>query len=344
MIAMGGCVMRIDSEIAAASGVEETGQWPDPEPPPNARAIQRISTAFFMYCIRNMARVADNDLVVGLVYQAMWTANVKHITESATSIEYGGLDQIPPDAMRRPVSVMALANTLRMPHETIRRYVHILVKADRCVRVGNKGFIVPARAFERQDHKAAILEAWPSLLRMLDDLKRNEFNFEPYRRMLPNTVPLPPDGTPPANIRSILRVVVEMVMRGVDMMGNLHNDDFIYGLIFTAIATANVEHITSGPQNLKYGGLLQLPPDEMRRPVTVHAVALALQLPYETARRAANRVVRDGKALRIGNKGLIIPRDRQEKRDVYDVMCRSYSNVVRTVGDLHRSGFDFSNY
>ena len=334
--------MRIDSENEPEA--EETFRWTDVEPPPNARAIMRISTTFWLYCIENMTRVASNDLIMALVYHAMWTANVKHITNSAANIEYGGLDRIPPDAARQPVSVMALSNSLRMPHETVRRYVHALLRDDRCVRVGKQGFIVPARVFERQDHKAAILEALPVLLRMLDDMKRNAFDFEPYRRVLPNTVPLPPDGAPPANLRAMLRVIVEMVMRGVDMLGSLRGDDFLYGLIYTAIWVIGARQIIATTENLKYGALLQPPPDEIVRPVTVHALAQALHVPYETVRRSANRLVSDGVALRMGNKGLIIPRAQHDKPEAYATVRRGYNNLVRAIGDLHRAGFDFSNY
>jgi len=344
MIAKGERVMRTDGGDSAAPAAEEIGQWTDPEPAPNIRSIQRFSTAFWMYCVESMTRVAGNDLIMGLVYHAMWTANVKHITNSAANIEYGGLDQIPPDTARRPVTVMALANSLRMPHETVRRYVHALVKADRCVRVGNQGFIVPARVFEREDHKAAILEGLPVLLRLFDDMKRTGFDFEPYRRALPNTVPLPPDGAPPANIRAMLRVIVEMVMRGVDMLGSLRGDDFLYGLIYTAIWVIGARQITSMPENLKYGALLQPLPDEIVHPVTVHALAQALHVPYETVRRSANRLVSDGVAFRLGNKGLIIPRAQHEKPEAYATLRRSQNNLLRMMGDLHRAGFDFSAY
>ena len=339
-----GCVMRIDGGSVADPQAEEIGTWADPEPPSNIRSIQRFSTAFWMYCIESLTRVAGNDLMMGLVYTAMWTANVKHITHSAANIEYGGLDQIPPDAERRPVTVMALANSLRMPHETVRRHVHALLKDDRCVRVGNKGFIVPARVFDRQDHKAAIVEGLPVLLRLLENMKLNGFDFGPYRRALPNTVPLPPDGTPPANIRAMARVIAEMVMRGVDMLGSLRGDDFLYGLIYTAIWVIGAREIVATPHNLKYGALRQPLPDEVVRPVTVSTLANELHVPYETVRRSANRLVSHGVALRLGNRGLIIPRAQHEKPEAYATLRRSQNNLVRMVGDLHRAGFDFRSY
>ena len=64
----------------------------------------------------------------------------------------------------------------------------------------------------------------------------------------------------------------------------------------------------------------------------------------ETLRRTANRLVRDGIAVRIGNKGLIVPRAQHASLDSYDTVRRSYANIVRAVADLHRAGFDFTGY
>ncbi len=334
------------TEGGLASGllVEEARLPAGQEPPPNVRAIMRVGADFFLRSIDSMARVMNDDLILSLVYSAMWTANVKHITNSAANIEYGALEHLPPDAMRAPVSAMALANSLRMPYETVRRYVHALLKAGMCVRIGHKGYIVPNDVLARPSQHKAILEGLPSLQRFLGDLKRAEFNFEPYRRVLPNTVPIPPDGATPANIRSLLRAGTELILRGIDMLGRLRGDDFLAGLLFTAIWTANVQHITASPENLKFGGLHELPPDELRRPVTVHALAASLRIPYETLRRTANRLVQDGVAVRIGNKGLIVPRHQLVDLDSYDTVRRSYANIVRAVADLHRAGFDFRDY
>ncbi|HEY4942390.1 MAG TPA: hypothetical protein VII56_13265 [Rhizomicrobium sp.] len=333
-----------DGEPASGPSVEEASLPAVPDPPPNVRAILRVGADFFLRSIDSMARMANDDLILALVYTAMWTANVKHITNSSANIAYGHLEQVPPDAARAPVSAMALSNSLRMPYETVRRYVHTLLKAGLCVRIGHKGYIVPAEVLLRQAQRQVILENLPSLLRFLSDLKRADFNFEPYHRVLPTTVPMPPAGETPSNIRSLLRAGTELIMRGIDMLGRLRGDNLLDGLVFTALWTANVQHITNSPENLKYGGLRELPPDELRRPVTVHALASALRIPYETLRRTANKLVRQDVAVRIGNKGLIVPRLQLAKVESYDTVRRSYGSIVRAVADLHRAGFDFREY
>ncbi len=127
-------------------------------------------------------------------------------------------------------------------------------------------------------------------------------------------------------------------------MSKAHGNDLIRAPFFTAIWTANVQHITGSWENLAFGELDNLPPDEMRRPVPVNSIALSLRISPETARRHAAKLLRDGAAVRIEGKGLIVPRARLATQSNYDGVRNSYDHIVRTVADLHRAGFDFQKY
>ncbi len=312
--------------------------------PANVRAILRVGNEFFLRSIDGIVAAQDNDLIAALIFTALWIGNVRHITHSAANTRFGSMDDLPPDAMRRPVSVQTLANTLRIPYETVRRYVQAMIKAGHCVRVGKRGLIVPAAVHNQPHRRRALQEGLQSLLRFLGDLKQVGFEFAPYRRTLTSTVPLAPSGEMPPNGRALLRVGMELVMRGVDTMGRLHGGDFLSGMIYTAIWTANIRHITCSGDNLKYGGINQLPPDELRRPVTVNAIAGALRLPYETTRRYVSALVRDGSAVRIDGEGVIIPRAQFVRPDYYEAARQSYGQVAQMVSELHRAGFDFRSY
>jgi DNA-binding transcriptional regulator YhcF (GntR family) len=312
--------------------------------PANARAILRVGNEFFVRSIDAVVAAQDNDLIAALIFTALWIANVRHITYSPANLRFGGMDELPPDAMRRPVSVQALANTLQIPYETVRRYVQAMIKSGNCIRVGKRGLIIPAAVHNQPHRRRAFHDGLQSLLRFLGDLKRVGFDFAPYRRRLTNTVPLAASGEMPANGRALLRVSMELVMRGVDTMGRLHGGDFLSGMIYTTIWTANIRHITCSGDNLKYGGMNQLPPDELRRPVTVNAVAGALRLPYETTRRYVSALVRDGSAVRIDGEGVIIPKAQFVRPEYYEAARHSYGNIVQMMSDLHRAGFDFHSY
>jgi hypothetical protein len=186
-------------------------------------------------------------------------------------------------------------------------------------------------------------DGFPSLLRFLGDLKQAGFDFSPYRETLATTVPTPPDGLPP-NVRALLRVSMELVMRGVDQIGRLFGGDFLTGMIMTTVWTVNVRHITCSGENVKYGGLHQPVPDDLRTPVTVNAIAHTLRLPYETTRRYVSALVRDGAAVRIEGKGVIIPSASFFRPDYSDAGREFYDQMVLTVRELHRAGFDFRAY
>ncbi len=178
-------------ETMHGTGIHEVAHSA-PSVPRNARAILRVGNEFFLRTLDSMASLVDDDLIKALVYTAMWTSNVKHITDSPTANhQFSNFNAIVPDEMRRPVSVMAISNALRIPYETVRRYVHTLLNEGRCVRVDRKGFIVPAAVLGSVAHRNTMRANYPSLLRFLSELKRAGFDFEPYRHRLPHTVPLP---------------------------------------------------------------------------------------------------------------------------------------------------------
>lgn len=312
--------------------------------PTNVLAVLRVGNEFLMRSIDGMVAAQGNDLIAALIFTALWLGNVRHITNSAANTEFGGMDNLPPDSLRRPVSVQALANALRIPYETVRRYAQAMIKAGVCIRVGKRGLIVPAAVHNQPHRRKAFQESLQSLLRFLGDLKQARFDFAPYRHTLGNTVALPPAGEMPANVRALLRISMELVLQGVEMVGRLHSNDFLTGMIYTAIWTANVRHVTCSGDNLKYGNITQFLPDELRRPVTVNAIAGALRLPYETTRRYVSDLVRAGRAIRIDGKGVIIPGAQFARPDYSEGVRESYGHILRTVSDLHRAGFDFRNY
>ena len=317
-------------------------QPPDAKAPANVRAILRVGNEFFLRSIDGMVAAQNGDLIAALIFNTLWIANVRHITHSAANTQFRGLDDMPPDALRRPVSVQALANTLRIPYETVRRYVQTMIRKGDCIRVGKRGLIVPAAVHSQPHRRESLRAGLPSLMRFLDDLKLAGFDFSPYRRTLANTVPA--SGKTPANARALMRAGMDLIMHGVDSIGRLHGNDFLAGMICTTIWTANLRHITCSRDNLKYGGLDQLPPDDARRPVKVNAIAAALQLPYETTRRSVSKLVRAGVVVRIEGRGVIFPRAQFARPDYYEAARQSYAQIVHTVSDLHRAGFDFRKY
>ena len=53
-----------------------------------------------------------------------------------------------PDALRQPVSVLAISRSLRLPYETARRHADVLVREGLAERAGRQGVFVPTHVAE----------------------------------------------------------------------------------------------------------------------------------------------------------------------------------------------------
>ena len=78
-------------------------------------------------------------------------------------------------------------------------------------------------------------------------------------------------------------------------------------LLVMAVNQANIAPLTRDPAVRSRHGALEAPaPDEIRRPVSVRAVAASMQLPYETTRRNIRRLEGLGVCV-TGEAGVIVP-------------------------------------
>jgi hypothetical protein len=127
---------------------------------------------------------------------------------------------------------------------------------------------------------------------MLDVLRRIKIgHFKPPKSSeMPRTLNREQTIVVIASIRVLL--VAMKVLRG------FFDGDLMTGLVFTAIRAANVKHIT----NTAPGANRDILPDSDRRPVSN-----SMKLPYETIRRHTAKLIKQGKCVRVGRNGLIVP-------------------------------------
>jgi DNA-binding Lrp family transcriptional regulator len=120
------------------------------------RVVARLSLE---YCLRALRLLVETygDIRAGIVAQAIVTTNTAHLdAPMGEGWRYTAVDQPPPDAVRRPVSVLGLSKSLGLPYETLRRQVHRLIEAGVCVRVEG-GLIVPMAVVEQPAASQAVL-------------------------------------------------------------------------------------------------------------------------------------------------------------------------------------------
>jgi hypothetical protein len=108
-------------------------------------------------------------MVTAAVSLAITQANVAHLIGKEGEA-YADLDNVPPDSVRRPVSVLALSASLGLPYETTRRHVEILIRAGQCVRVKG-GVITPADVVNQPLNREMLKTNLTNLRRLFRGLK-----------------------------------------------------------------------------------------------------------------------------------------------------------------------------
>ena len=142
------------------------------------RIATRLSVDYVLRSVRLISEHAGGDLMTGLVLRAVVAANAGYLDHDPKTFGlYASIDDPPPDEVRRPVSVLAVAGSLGLPYETVRRYVTKLVRMGLCIRVKG-GIIAPTGRMFRPMDGESMLANVANLRRLCKSLKRAGFSFD----------------------------------------------------------------------------------------------------------------------------------------------------------------------
>ncbi len=151
-----------------------------------------------------------------------------------------------------------------------------------------------------------------------------------------------PNRTDKRRDRLALRASTTFMLHSVDLMSRIVGGDILRGVIFTAIVDANVRHIRPGdPLSQSYSEAGDQVPDEIRRPISVHALALELDIPYETTRRHVNALIASGFCERT-ETGIVVPATVIARDQISMALRRNFENLRRLVSDLREGGVEFA--
>lgn len=233
------------------------------------------------------------DVVDGLLMAAISQANVAQITRNAElQRAYARLDQPPPDELRRPVSMSAIANSLRVPFETARRRITALVELG-VVKTTPRGVLIPTAPLDSAIYKFAA-QAHYNLVRTLYLRLRGIGFFEdlPRRDAADYDTENPP-------VRLVVRLSTDYVLRLAEPL-SLHIGDLVTGLVLMDLIHANTEHLTDQQGGAKdawdEGAFVS---DDARRPVRIAELSARLGIPQETVRRHLQRLQNADRCERI---------------------------------------------
>lgn len=151
-----------------------------------------------------------------------------------------------------------------------------------------------------------------------------------------------PTRTDKRRDRLALRAATSFILNSVDLMSRVVGGDILRGVIFTAVADANVRHIRPGDVvGQSYSEASDQVPDDLRRPISVHALALELDIPYETTRRHVNALIADGFCVRA-ETGILVPASVIARDQMSMALRRNFENLRRLVSDLREGGVEFA--
>lgn len=143
--------------------------------------------------------------------------------------------------------------------------------------------------------------------------------------------------------RLALRASTRFFLRSVELLTRAVSDgDILRGVIFLAIVDANTRHLRpSDPVAKSFSATRDSVPDEIRRPVSVHALALDLALPYETTRRHVNALIDQGLCQRV-EAGILVRAEVLDRDGMVATHRKNIENLHALFSDLRDGGVNFA--
>jgi len=268
-------------------------------PHTRTRLAARLAAGFAMDLVKLGG--FGRDVVDALLMVAISAANVAQITRSPELQQrYARLDQPPPDELRRPVSVSAIAHSLRIPFETTRRRIASLAELG-LIRQTPKGVIIPTGPLNSPFYRM-YAEAHYALLRNLYFRLRAVGMLEDLPR--PNSPTYDPENPP---VRLVIRMSSDYLLRLAEPL-TVYIGDVVTGIVFLDLFRANTEHLpdTEGGADDAEWSPEGFVADSQRQPVKAAVLAERLGIPQETVRRHLLRLLKDDRCER-NEIGYLIP-------------------------------------
>jgi len=214
-----------------------------------------------------------------LLTMAINQANIAPLTrDPAARSRYGALEAPAPDDERRPVSVRAVAASMRLPYETARRHIRRLETRGVC-KLTAAGVVVTEAYLGSPDYIEAVRRGHERLFLLYQDLRSRDLLDR-----------LPPshylEGEPP--VRAAARLMSDYLLRTAEALVG-RTGELIAGLVLLPLlaGSAGVER-----------------PDAVAG-VSVAALSRRIGVPAETVRRHAAELVAAG-VCRQGPAGLCL--------------------------------------
>ena len=143
----------------------------------------------------------------------------------------------------------------------------------------------------------------------------------------------------PFLVRGHMSLGADYALRLIRIFTDLFDGDLGLALVFIAAAQAGTQHLRLEQDypDIAAGDFF---PDDLRRPVSVSALARSLGLPVETTRRHVVKLAANGYALRTGSGGVIITSAILAREEIREIASLNAANMAQLIDGLLRTPGD----
>ena len=312
-----------------------------PEAP--SRVISRAGCEFLLAISAEGIR-AFGSVPRAIFFTAVVAANVQHITRSAVRTwRYAGLDQIPPDGERRPVSILGLSQSLRKPFETTRENVKALMREGLVVKAEG-GVIVPSAVLLSEKVAALDARLWDTFCEMTAALRALGFDFSVVlgEAAALSTVVIEDQFTPSPTTQSprrlVSRIISEFYLSSAVEANAPHGDDWVMGQVSIGFIILNSAAWRLDPEQAwLYSKAGSATPGAMQRPTSIAEVAQLTGLGEKLVRRKARELVEAGRLTRTG-QGFLVSTDYMNGPEIRAGAAAIVAAFYRMIYDLNALG------
>jgi hypothetical protein len=135
--------------------------------------------------------------------------------------------------------------------------------------------------------------------------------------------------------RHHLALGADYALRLIRLFTDVFDGDIMLALVFIAAAQAGTQHLrnVASPSVMVTDAFF---PDEVRRPVSISALARSLGLPVETTRRYVVKLVELGFARRTEGGGMVVTTDMLDRDEIRAAARANAANMEHLIDGLLR--------
>lgn len=141
--------------------------------------------------------------------------------------------------------------------------------------------------------------------------------------------------------RAVARIGGDYTLRSMIALAAHLDHDYALAVVYLAILQANLGPLMEDQAlSARYAGIDTIAPEDLRRPISVHALAGSLHMPYETTRRCVGRLIDKGFVKRVSRSGILTCADKVAEPPQKRLVEQQYQDTLRMVGQLRRGGVE----